>query len=230
MRKWRLAHQVSSKATGWNAGLVAGALLLLWSVFVHGRGAISADTARWNELPERSGGHPAKVWDWKHPQFLAGWVRPPLPGYFPSAETRIEFAHASSDPYLHYGWSKHESAFRWTDGREAAVVFSEVAGTEADLEMMLSAFVVAGRLETQRVTISLNGQALETLVLKENAPREYSIRLPQEGLRPENVLTFSLPDAASPSSLRVGDDPRQLGIAMHWLQIRARSGPGVPPL
>jgi hypothetical protein len=228
MLTWRLAYRVRSNSSGWKAGLTAGALLLLWSVFVHGRGAISADTERWNELPERGGAHPAKVWDWRYPQFLAGWVRPPLPQHFPSAETRIDFAHRSSEPYLFYGWSGNESSFRWTDGSEAAVVFGWEGSAGADLEMKLAPFLAAGHLEMQRVIISLNGRELETLVLRENAPGEYSIALPRESLRRENVLTFALPDAASPRSLGVGDDPRQLGLAMHWLQIRERVGEGVP--
>jgi hypothetical protein len=81
-------------------------------------------------------------------------------------------------------------------------------------------------LDAQRLIISLNGRELETLVLRENAPREYSIRLPRASLRRENVLTFGLPDAASPSSFGMHEDRRQLGIAVHWLQLRERAGTG----
>lgn len=46
-------------------------LLLTWSVFVHGRGAISRDAWEWNYRAVCEP-VPTAVTDWRHPQFLAG--------------------------------------------------------------------------------------------------------------------------------------------------------------
>jgi hypothetical protein len=51
---------------------IALVLTCLWGVFVHGRGAISPSTFIWNAVPESIDKNPARVWDWRHPQFLAG--------------------------------------------------------------------------------------------------------------------------------------------------------------
>ncbi len=54
-----------------NRPLAAGLLLLLLSVAINGRGAISWATWHWNTFrPTR-----VRVLDWSQPQFLAGWVR-----------------------------------------------------------------------------------------------------------------------------------------------------------
>lgn len=223
MLTWRDEHATRINAPAWNATLVLGALLLLLSVFMNGRGATSSDTAKWNELPVNVDRWPNKVWDWTYPQFLAGLVRPPLPDDFPMIEDRINFGRRMSDRYLYYGWSGNENEFRWTDANEAAIIFGLDEIAAADLQMKLSPFLAPGRVDEQRVTISLNGNWIETLVLRETGAREHSLALPQEMLRHENILTFELPDAASPMSFGVGDDPRRLGIAMHWLEIRPRS-------
>jgi hypothetical protein len=52
--------------------------------------------------------------------------------------------------------------------------------------------------------------------------REYTIELPANILRGQNVLTFTLPDAASPQSLGLSKDFRKLGLALYWLKFTAR--------
>ena len=53
------------------AVLAAGALLLAFSIFTHGRGAFSNDTHLWNVTPNVDL-HPEKIWDWGSPQFMTG--------------------------------------------------------------------------------------------------------------------------------------------------------------
>ncbi len=50
-----------------------GALLLLLSVTVNALGATSHATWLWNSRPVNVDQDPDRVWDWKHPQFLATW-------------------------------------------------------------------------------------------------------------------------------------------------------------
>ncbi len=52
-----------------------GALLLLMSVTINALGATSHATWLWNSRPVNVDQQPDRVWDWKHPQFLARWVR-----------------------------------------------------------------------------------------------------------------------------------------------------------
>ncbi|MDQ3667744.1 MAG: DUF2079 domain-containing protein [Acidobacteriota bacterium] len=50
-----------------------GALLLLLSVTINALGATSHATWLWNSRPVNVDQEPDRVWDWKHPQFLATW-------------------------------------------------------------------------------------------------------------------------------------------------------------
>jgi hypothetical protein len=51
----------------------AGVLLLLLSVTINALGATSHATWLWNSRPVNVDQDPDRVWDWKHPQFLAAW-------------------------------------------------------------------------------------------------------------------------------------------------------------
>ena len=58
------------------AGRAAAAALFfalaLWGVFAHGRGATSVAANMWSATPNNVDDYPARVWDWKDPQFLRG--------------------------------------------------------------------------------------------------------------------------------------------------------------
>lgn len=62
---------VSDSASLRTTECVIGAVLLLASMTLNGLGAISKRTAMWNVRPVNVDGAPERVWDWKHPQFLA---------------------------------------------------------------------------------------------------------------------------------------------------------------
>ena len=61
----------------WKATLATGAVLLFLSVWINGRGAIVPATSHWNSTPVGLDDDPGRVWDWRHPQFLAGIVEGP---------------------------------------------------------------------------------------------------------------------------------------------------------
>ena len=67
---WREQHE-PKRSLGWNAEIAFGAMLLLISVGINARGAMNGATAVWNQKPVNVDEHPERVWDWKHPQFLA---------------------------------------------------------------------------------------------------------------------------------------------------------------
>jgi hypothetical protein len=79
MLRWREKHPTQINALNWHLPLATGGLLLSLSIFVNGVGAISPTTMAWNGLPVNIDKEPGRLWDWKHPQFLAPWqdLKPP---------------------------------------------------------------------------------------------------------------------------------------------------------
>jgi hypothetical protein len=63
------------------AALYVGAALLVLSILINLRGATASATWRWNLYPQNVDEHPERVWDWRHPQFLAtkAETMPPQP-------------------------------------------------------------------------------------------------------------------------------------------------------
>jgi hypothetical protein len=68
---WREKHELKRRSVRWSAEIALGATLLLMSVGINARGAMNGATALWNMKPVNVDEHPERVWDWRHPQFLA---------------------------------------------------------------------------------------------------------------------------------------------------------------
>jgi hypothetical protein len=223
-RKERLRSERERQAihASWTLQLVAGAVLLALSIFINGRGALYINTWKWNETPKDVMLVQKKLWDWRQPQFLAGLVRPPLDRAYPLIETdtRIDFTRPEADKYLWYGWSGAEPRLRWSEADEAAMVFALNRIDDVSLSIRLMPFVPRGVYQQQRFNVDLNGQRIHASVLDEERPYDISLTLPKNLLRRENVLTFGLPDAASPESLNISIDQRPLGVAVEWMEFR----------
>jgi hypothetical protein len=227
MLTWQETHGVEIWSPNWAMPLTIGAFCLSFSVFMNARGAISQDTGLWAVNIDD---HPGRIWDWRQPQFLAGWIATPLPRDFPVAEGLIDLTVAEADKYLVRGWSSSEPSYRWTMGKQATIIFALKEIADTVLYLRLQPFLVPGRHYQQRVHLELNDQPLLTLVLREPGAKIYSIDLPGNMLRLNNVLTFRLPDAASPISLQVNDDLRPLAVSAHWMQLGPQVLSGVLPV
>lgn len=59
--------------TSWRLESALGGALLLISMTINALGATSHATALWNSRPVDIDEQPSRVWDWRHPQFLAKW-------------------------------------------------------------------------------------------------------------------------------------------------------------
>jgi hypothetical protein len=201
--------------------ILAGALFLGMGIFINARGATSLDTWKWSQ-PSTDRQMRALLWDWRHPQFLAGLQSPAPPVDFPLVQppAHIDITSSEAGKYLWHGWSGAEKDLRWTDGREATVVFSLNETRDLLLEMKMAPFLSDSQLLQQRLTIKVNDHLLETFTLTNGEVRTYSVRLPKSLLSSRNVLTLVLPDAASPARLNVGTDDRLLGIRVEWIQFR----------
>ncbi|HEV7396358.1 MAG TPA: hypothetical protein VGN86_07585 [Pyrinomonadaceae bacterium] len=223
MLDWRRSHLLIDHQTVWRIRIFCGALLVLAGVFVNARGALARETWVWNVRPTNVDDDPGKIWDWRRPQFLAGWVRPVKPAPIPLLSTeRIDFASKQVEPYLWFGWSAPDPGSRWTEQKEAGIVFrldSETMQRDLILRFQVSAFIVPNKHPQQRVNVMLNGTSVGQFTIQRSDPPEMNIQLPATALRTENELIFKLPDAAAPMAFVVSKDPRPLGIAVHWMKL-----------
>jgi hypothetical protein len=196
--------------------IIGGGLLTL-SVFINARGALSPATWKWTQ-PVSDEQMRALLWDWRHPQFLAGLQLPPAPVQAPLVESglRLEFGTPAVEKYLWYGWSGPEPGFRWTDGHEAAIVFRTNPSKQHKFRIRAAPFI-GGSVNAQKVTLTLNGERLREFEL--TAGQEFELTIPASNLGTNNVLTFQLPNAASPRSLGLSDDDRLLGLRVEWLEF-----------
>lgn len=196
--------------------IIGGGLLTL-SVFINARGALSPATWKWTQ-PVSDEQMRALLWDWRHPQFLAGLQLPPAPVQAPLIESglRLEFGTPAVEKYLWYGWSGPEPGFRWTDGHEAAIVFRANPSKQHKFRIRAAPFI-GGSVNAQKVTLTLNGERLGEFEL--TAGQEFELTIPASNLGTNNVLTFQLPNAASPRSLGLSDDDRLLGLRVEWLEF-----------
>ena len=203
--------------------LATGAALLFVSMAINGLGATSRATWLWNMRPVSIDEHPERNWDWRQPQFLAGLVRAPLPATIPVANFyRLDFTTPQSAAYLWYGWSPAETQFRWTEAKEAGLVFRVDRIQELALTVKLHAFVVPNQHPEQRFSIAFNGKPVAKFSFNDDLPHEISFALPSNIMRQQNLLELFLPDAKSPNSLGVSKDSRSLGIAVYWIQFKRK--------
>jgi hypothetical protein len=208
------------------AEVVVGLVLLALSVFINGRSATSHEVWRWNAYlapyPEE---RRPRIMDWRYPQWLAGMIPPPFPAH-PAPYVRgmiLQLGEPGSEVFLResFGWSGGEGHFRRTDGTSAHVVFQVDPVGAGLLEMKIEPFLVPQKVERQRLTVTLNGASLATLVLRDPEPRTYSMPIPSGVLKEDSLLVLDLPDATSLNSLRLSPDTRKLGVKLYWLRISA---------
>jgi hypothetical protein len=208
--------------TEYTTQLIVSGLLLASSVFINARGAISYETSLWNDSPVNIDFDARRVWDWRYPQFLAGLIRPPLPPDIPNINERatINLNAHDADKFLWYGWSGPEPDFRWTSAGEATVTFKLETPIDLLLNVKATPFLIPGKVERQGVRISVNGKLVSSLVLDEAKEYDFALRLSARDLKQLNVLSLSLPNAASPRSLGIGYDSRHLGLAVHSISFQ----------
>ncbi len=74
LRRWR----ERPLTVGRRAAAAGLAISVLFSVWVHGRGAWVWATYEWNTIPANLRCDPSRLWDWSDPQFLRGLTRVPV--------------------------------------------------------------------------------------------------------------------------------------------------------
>jgi hypothetical protein len=195
--------------------------LLALGVLVHARGAFSAATQEWNYRPRSVDVATERLWDWRRPQALAGWLSAPDPQGAPALALgqAVDLRRPENEEYLGEGWSIGEAGQRWALGPEARIAFALPGTSDIVLRLDAEPFLVAGRLAQQAVGIELNGQPVGSWRLRSHGFRTHSVRLPRTLQAPQDRVRLRFPDAASPHSLGQGDDRRLLALAVRTMRV-----------
>ncbi len=203
----------------WRVELTAGGLLLLLSMFINTVGATAHATWLWNQRPKEIDAHPERLWDWRQPQFLAGWLPYAPPREIPQlTNARIECGKPEAENFFWYGLMQDESGNCWTEPT-AAIVFAKSRPGDLVLRMQLAPFLVTGKITAQHLRIVLNDRQLTELTFSDPTAREYSFVLPDASLRERNILKLEMPDAQSPQKTGAGSDPRPRALNVQWIEF-----------
>jgi hypothetical protein len=133
-------------------------------------------------------------------------------------DKQIDADGDESSKYLTFGWSPPAKR-RWNDGKSARICFSIPQGGLMTFRMFASPFLVPGKLEAQEIDVEFNDVPIQRLYLRDYDMREYSIALPGNLLRTNNVIQFQFPDAAVPADLGVNSDRRSLALDLKWFEL-----------
>lgn len=143
------------------------------------------------------------------------------PGRAEMALVSLKVAPSSADQNRVYyydgelfesGFSQAEKGWRWTDGRQATLMYSLAA---VDIAAGYTLELTAGALGTQVVELAVNGTKVGQLQFEQ--PEPATLRLPVEGRLLKtgaNRIDFWLPNATVPPG-----DSRQLGLAFVSLKL-----------
>jgi len=132
--------------------------------------------------------------------------------------------------YPHEGLSYPENDYVWTSGQEAKFYLPVVSGDVSDLKLMVKAFpfLAEGKLKEQTVRVSAGGIQFGTWVV--NKEGVFECLVPRGAIRDDMlILSFELPNAASPAKLGVSGDQRELAFAMKEIKVSRMAEGSVRP-
>lgn len=138
--------------------------------------------------------------------------------------TELSFgSQGTAKSFLDGGWSMARTGgITWTEGNEAglSVPLPPTAGPVM-MRAKLRPLLAPGKLDQQRVTVTVNGRELENWNLTENRFQSLELLIPADALSGDTGmrLRFLLPDAAAPATLGTGKDRRKLALAFMSLRF-----------
>ena len=144
-----------------------------------------------------------------------------LPAKFPLFPVRLDFGNSQAEKYLVSGWSPPEDLCRWSDGNKAEIIFGLEKIEPLNLEIKMRPFLHSKRPNRQNVAVFLNNRKICTWDLRTEGASVSTAQLPRNLLKTDNLLTFRLPQAASPAKLGLSPDERELGIYAEWMKLGA---------
>jgi hypothetical protein len=88
------------------------------------------------------------------------------------------------------------------------------------LSAKVAPFLVAKKVEQQRITIKIDGESIGSWTLEAPGLRLHTLGVPAERLQGETFeLSFELPDAAVPREFGVNEDVRSLAALFQSLNL-----------
>ncbi|HWB61229.1 MAG TPA: nucleotidyltransferase family protein [Chthoniobacteraceae bacterium] len=142
-----------------------------------------------------------------------------IPVKSPLFPARLDFGDSRAEKYLVSGWSLPEGPCRWSDGKKAEIIFGLEKIEPLTLEIKMRPFLPSKRRNRQNVAVFLNGRKICTWNLRAVDAAVFTAQLPRELLRTGNLLTFRLPQAASPAGMGLSHDTRKLAIHVEWMKL-----------
>jgi hypothetical protein len=168
---------------------------------------------------------------------LADWTGKPQADFFEPKPSLVApparftfFGDSPGAKLLSAGFSGAEPWGTWSVGRESHIVLplNPQAAGPSGIRLDLAGFVPAERpSETVRVSLSSRPsraaewieESATEITLTETEPRT-TVTLARPATPAESIrVTLSVADAVSPQSLGIGDDERQLGVAVFELSV-----------
>lgn len=140
----------------------------------------------------------------------------------------MSFERAESTAlYLQEGFSGPEEGYRWSDGKEARIVFSLRGGAAPRLITVSGASYLR-----QRVRVRINGVDAGDMLFTGGRLEERTLAIPPAAQSEDGQyeIAFGFPDAVRPADKRGDGDTRLLGLAFRWIRLDERAVPAETPL
>ena len=135
--------------------------------------------------------------------------------------TIVTFAKGGdSGRFRSSGWSDTEEQHTWTEGNTAIVRFAGLPPSKPlSLKVTAVGFTKDPQMSSQPTQVYANGAKIADWDVRDK--KQYSATIPSGTIDSAGKLTleFRLPNAASPQSLGVSADSRQLGLCVFDLVI-----------
>ena len=127
---------------------------------------------------------------------------------------------------LGQGWGDQETWGTWTVGRSADLLPMPLEEAVGDSDLIFQADVlpfIPGPEKIQIVDVFANGIPVANwLFTADSSERMASAIIPRRLLEGQKTLSlsFSIPNAASPSSFGISNDDRKLGVGFKWIAVK----------
>lgn len=222
---WLLAIAALSFNSAKKTNIYLLTILIITSgigIFINTRGAYNPKTAEWNVSPDNIDSNPARLWDWKHPQFLAGvhqFSKEKTLPVLTKKKTIILFNSIEADSFLIDGWSHAESRFRWTEAKTARFGFNLDNIQPITISIKLEPFIKSDK-NKQKIIFYINEKHLQEYNFESPGLEIITLNISEGHLKNKNIVKIKIPNATSPSNMHISDDQRTLGIAVYQIEIK----------
>jgi hypothetical protein len=132
--------------------------------------------------------------------------------------TLIKFGiSGNGEAYLSSGWTKTSPVVNWNDGHSAELIFGiKEPPRDVIMKITLVPYIVPGKLDQQRINISVNGQLAHNLLCNNPNVNQFTLVVSREMLQSDRmVLSFEFPDAKSPLEIGESHDARILCMGLY---------------